>query len=237
MADILKVYGSNLKMSGPFHAIPLQWLKSKETLYSPKFLIAIEEERYRVTLARKCYLAGATFLLIIFQEVLHLNFSSTISSDEITFWLLIVVLIASNCFLNFTRHTASQLAELINGLIQFDSMYPKEQKTLKETSIREILSNIMARAVVFSQYMIPVGAVFGLHWNNPWKSSLAMFWLIQKPAVETQNVFLHTIQVGTKLVVMFYNLWMWVFVMAGPGFTVGVLQNLSTTALIKNIET
>lgn len=236
MVDIIKNYGSNFKISGPFSAIPLEWFTSTKEIYSPKLLRPINDEHSRVKLARKCYISAVTFLLIIFQHIFASKYNPASKSNEIVIWLIISLLSLSIYYVYFFRKNVSHIAEFINGLIQFDSMYPKNPKTFREMTATEFLSMIMVLAAFLSQILFPLAAVLGLHWTNPRKSSLAMYWLIPEQDFVQGNLFLEMVLIFSKLVVMMYNCWMWTFVLNGSAFAVGFLFTLAVTTTLKNIE-
>ncbi len=238
MAEILKIYGSDIKISGPFHTIPLQWYSPDKPLYSSKLLRSITNTAAQKTLKRKSIFVTATICILILQGTLQTNIrNNATSSDSSLYFMLLFILLASNFYVYFCQSKPSYLAHYLNGLIQFDRMYPSKPQKLSTMSLQEIACVVMVKAALFSLIVVPIGIVFGFHWTNPWQASLAGYWLI--PEIDNQdNPTLQNIfHLVCKLVVLSYNLWIWVFALTAPVFVVGLLHTLSTTVLLKDIET
>lgn len=237
MAAIQKIYGSNLKISGLFHTVPLEWYSVAKPLYSSKLLRHINKTAQNV-LKRKTLLATATIIVIIIQGILQTKFiKSTACQDPTLLMMIIFMLMASNCYVHFCKNEAKNIANLLNGLIQFDKMYPSKPRKFVNMSLEEMACVVMVKFAFFSGVVIPIGIVFGFHWKYPWKTSLAGYWLIPETNDQQNGALYKFVQTVCKLFVLLYNLWLWMFVVAAPVFVAGMLYTLSITILLGYIET
>ncbi len=98
--------------------------------------------------------------------------------------MLIFNISACVYYLHVSKAKAAEISELINAFIQFDKMYPKRAKKLADISLKQRLGMLMATLLFFSQNVDPFGVAFGFRFNDPWKTSLARYWLIPKPTHE-----------------------------------------------------
>ncbi len=237
MADILRYYGTNLKISGPLHGIPLEWFSPSAPTYSDKLLRPINDRIKIRNLNKQSLLSMVTIFILMVQGVQ----SSNSDGDELNYQpvvlgLFLIILVMSTFQSVLCRLKTLALAELINGLIQFDRLYPKRQKKLREMSIYELFSLLMPKAGFSWQVTISIGTVFGLHWSNPWKITLAGYWLIPKE-INSECQIISTIYfVICRIVVMMLNFWNWTFVVCAPAFVYVVIHTLSISAIIRNIE-
>lgn len=96
---------------------------------------------------------------------------------------------------------------------------------------------IMARASLWGQLLIPLGFVVSLHWKNPWKASLAGYWLIPNPSHIGTGALAQALTMIVKTVVVIFNVWIMMFGINAPAFFVVVLYTSSINTLLCDIET
>ncbi len=237
MASILKYFGTNYQVAGPLKSMPFEWFSPAPSIAPNKRMRAINSNNGRITLKQKIRIATATLILLFVQSI-HSGLDKNSNKNEsVINGMLLAMLITCTLFLNLCPIKAQEIATFINGLLQFDEMYPKIQNKLNKMSATEILSIMFVKSYKLTQYLVPIGAVFGLHWSNPWKASLAGYWLIPKQCnfecgFGTQ-IYVYVIQ----FTVLAFNFWFLVFVMTAGIVTTALIQNLCIFSLIRNIET
>ncbi len=238
MADILKFYGTDLKISGPLKSVPLEWFCPEPSTFSKKLLRVITDPRFNKSIIRKSYMSTATVLLILAQGAYHLCNTTTETKKSLLLpCMLILILTASMFYFYVCRAKAVEIAELINGFIQFDKMYPKNAKKLFDLPILQMFGMAMAKVIFLSQIVVPIGAVFGFHIHDPWKPSLAGFWLIAKTENESEiDILVDCFAISIKIVVLLYNYLIWNLLISSSVFVVGMLYNICTGALIDCIK-
>lgn len=234
MTELLKLYGSNLKISGPFHTLPFEWYSATTQHDSSKILRHITSKPAQKVLKRKIFLAAATIIAIIVQEIFG---KRTSGQDTTLFFMLTFLLISCNCYVCVLQIKATNIANFLNGLIQFDKMYPSKPVIFAVMSLQELACMVMAKAAFSTGIVIPIGIVLGFHWTNPWKTSLAGYWLIPGQNDQENGALYEFVQILCKLCVLSFNLWLWMFVIAAPVFAAGVLHTLSITILLGYIQT
>ncbi len=235
MAQILAIYGTNFKVSGPLKAVPLEWFCPDKPTQPKKLLRLINDEMYDRAYSIKSGICFATLLLIIFQGILKTPQIGESKANQVLLWLLVIILFSGAFYLHVIRISAPEIADAINGLIQCDHLYPKRPKKVADIPIIELMGNAFVRAIFISQVVLPLGAVFGFHWQTPWKASLAGYWLIPKQD-NNGNIVLNLIAPVVKIVVLLYNYWIWNFLITTSGFVIGILQILYILTMLGNIE-
>lgn len=105
-------------------------------------------------------------------------------------------------------------------------MYPSKPGNFTNMSLQEKACNIVAKAAFSSGFVVPIGTVFGFHWKNPWKTSLAGYWLIPETTNQENGALYEMVQILCKLCVLSYNLWLWMFVIAAPVFWSGCATHI-----------
>lgn len=235
MAEILKYYGTNLKLSGLCHSVPLEWFCPSPPTYSSKLLRVVNTENFDRRLKLKSYVASVTVVLLLFQG---LQASFTTSFKELVLpWMLILLSTACLFYLYVFRKKALEISELINGFIQFDTIYPKTATKLVSMPIRMCFGWVAAKLMFFTQVVYPIAIVFGLHFNDPWKPSLAGFRLIPKLDSQLENyTFAELVAGGIRITVLLYNYWIWNFLFAPIIILGGLIMNLCIIILLDNIE-
>ncbi len=225
MAEILKYFGTNLAISGFLRSVPLEWFSPKD---APKLLKPITKPGYNRFLTIKSHIATLSILLIALQAI----YTANDPNSSLITWMIFAMISTCDSHQYFCRTKAAELSDIVNSLIQFDQRYPKKQRKLSEMSVLQLLSTVMVPAVFLTQFVIPIGAVFGFHWNNPWKASLAGYWLIPKlNDIETWISF----QVS-KILVLLFNYGIWAFIVQGPVVVIALCQTLWITTMLDNIE-
>lgn len=237
MADILKFFGTNLKISGPLHTIPLEWFTPPKKTYSDKLIRPFQTPKANRAVKLKSLISVTTLTLLFFQFIqISLNKSAIIEISLLS-WMLFFIFTVSNFHINICRIKSPEIAAFINGLIQFDQMYPKKKLQFSKLTFQEFACVVTVYGLYVSSLIFPFGAVFGFHWIDPNKPSLAGYWLIPKPHDFTDNILTKVTVFGIKTVVIMFNYWAWSFVLTGPGFVVALLQNVCVNTILGSIET
>lgn len=236
MAETVKYFGTNRAISGCFPSIPLKWVSSA-TKPRATTLHVLNSKNETKNLKFKSYVATAVFLLLIIQCIQAFLDNTSSESENVINIMLLGLLTECIVCLNWSQMRASELAAFINALLEFDQLYPTAPNKLKDMSLQRLTSIINVKALILTEYLLPVGATFGLHWNNPWKASLAGYWLIPNPGDFKcgilSKIYLH----GTKLIVMAFNCWFWMFVVGAGCIVNAVVHNVCISALLRCIET
>ncbi len=236
MADILKFYGSNFTISDPFYSIPLEWFTPAKQTYSKKLLRTSQTQEAKKALKFKSIISAATFALILFQAIQNSLCQNDAAKSSILNWMLLFLLTMGNYHVYICRIKAIEMSAFINGLIQFEQMYPKIPHRFKKMKLQELACLATVFGVTASQYILPFGITFGFHWVYPWKFSLAGYWLIPKPNNITGSILARGVALGIKILVMVYNCWIWYFVIFGTGFVVAGLHNVCINTILKYVE-
>lgn len=150
--------------------------------------------------------------------------------------MLFFILLVCNFHTNICQRKAPEISAFINGLIQFDQMYPKKKRQFRTMTFQEVACLVTVFGVTGSMSVFPFGAIFGLHWIYPWKFSLAGYWLIPKSDPLTDSFLIRIVAVGIKILILVYNCWVWNFVIFGAGFVVGLLHNLCVNTILGSLE-
>lgn len=236
MSNILKFYGTNIKISGPFRTIPLEWFTPAQPTYSNKLLRPFQAPEANRAVQVKLIISVATLTLLFFQGIQISLTKNTAIQNSILSWMLIFMLTVSNFFVYVCRKKSPEFAAFINGLIQFDKLYPKKASQYKSMTIQEIACVVTVHGLNVSQVLLPFGVIFGFHWIDPWKPSLAGYWLIPISHGSTENFLTKITALGIKCLVLLYNYWMWNFVLAGTVFAVGLLYNLCVNTILESVD-
>lgn len=238
MSNILKFFGSNLKISGPCNSVPLEWFRPIPPTYSKTLLRVVKDDKSKKSLRDKSYFATATIVLLLIQ-----GFYESINSPYEDFkrviipWMLIIISIAGIFYLYVCKTKAAEIAELVNAFIQFDKMYPRVAKRFCELPVGQILGLAMTTAIFFSQIVVPIGAVFGFHLIDPYKPSLEGYWLIHESDNQSErSIFTKCISIVIATFLLIYNYRIWNFFVAPLVLVSGVLYNLCTIALLDCID-
>ncbi len=208
MTDILKFYGTNLTISGFLHSIPLEWYAPAKQSYSNKLLRACQTPEANKALKFKSIISAATLAIILFQAIQNSLCQNCPIENGLLSWMLCFILIPCNFHVNICRIKAPEISAFINGLIQFDKMYPKKVYRFTEMSFQRFACLVTVLGLMASQTAFPFGAIFGFHWVNPWKFSLAGYWLIPKPNHTTDSTLVKGVALGIKMLVLMFNCWM-----------------------------
>ncbi len=236
MAMILKFYGNNLKISGPLHSVPLEWFSPVPVTYSKKLLRVVDDKSFQRHLLWKSFVVSVTGLLVLAQGI-QVCFNKTADplKTVILPWMLIIILATCLTYHHVCITKPAEIAELINGFIQFDKMYPNTERKLVDLPILRIFGKVFAIGISVSQVVFPIVVVFGLHLNDPWKASLAGYWIIPKPSNQS-GILAQSITFGIRIIVLAYNYWFWNFLVAPMAVVLGLLFNVCTLTLLDCID-
>lgn len=240
MTKILKVFGTNLRISGPFHSVPLEWFAPSQLTYSKKLLRVIETKSAEKSLKLNSFVSTVTVVMLWIQVIhgfLRSSYNDPKNSSILPFGF-VLLLTASNVYFHICRMKRVQIAELINGFIQFEDIYPilDARKTF-DLPIVQLFGILFARVMFLTQFVVPIGAVFGMHFKNSEKPSLAGYWLIPSDKSDWQNeIMFEYSAVGIKLGILLYNYWIWSFLNSSSCFVCGLIHNLCITTLLDCIQ-
>lgn len=237
MAEVLKNFGTNVRISGPFQTIPLEWFSPSKPTYSTRLLRAVDSKPTDRALKIKTSILLGTIVVIIFQTILDFTHNSNTIQSGMSSSVAILNLSLSYLHIHFCRILAQQIVLLINGLLQFENLYKKPKRKLSNMSVFEILNRMMIKLVILSYVLLPLGIVFGFHWNHPWKASLAGYWLIPKPNTVGTGIFAIVLTTILKHVVLFFKYWVWMFGIMAPVFVVGAIHSSCIDSLFCSINT
>lgn len=237
MSAIIKFFGENWKICGLFQSLPLEWYAPVYVQYSPVLLRSTSNIHKRKLLSMKLVVLAVTMLVLLLQAIWQGKYEAQKdTSNTLTTWLSIALFLAFiiDTFICFAK--ASEIAEMVNGFIQFDYIH-KQTATKSWTSLssHEMLTALMAYAVILTQILLPLGFVFGLHWHNPWKASIAGYWLITKRVYSFADMD-GILELLTRVLILTANYWIWSIVINGPCFAAGVLHTLCSATLSNNIN-
>lgn len=238
MAQILKFYGRNRKIWGQCNNVPLEWFRPSQPTYSNKLLRVIENKDAHKALQQKTYDTTATTLLLLFQGTWQvLKNGADYNQNMILSWVLIILLASLLFDQHVCSHKSAAIAELVNGFIQFEKMYPKRTRNFLDLPVLQRCGNILPNVYFFSQVAWPVGVIFGLHLTDPWKPSLAGYWIIPKVELEPgQNILFGYLAIAIKVILLGYNYWLWNYLTPAALFLIGMVYNLCTISLLECIE-
>ncbi len=237
MAEIVKNFKSKIKISGSFKTVPLEWFSPRIPTYSPKMLRSIDSKKAHQAFTIKTHILLGTVVVIILQMIFDFKQKSDSIQSVMLCCITLLILSISYVVVHLCRIFSPQIASLINGLIQFDHFYEKRKRKFKNMPVLEILAQIMIRSSLLAQLIVPFGIVVGLHWNHPWKASLAGYWLIPKPSYLGNGILAQIAILIVKLVVMLLNIWIWMFGTNAPIFLIAVVYTSCTAILLCDIET
>lgn len=99
-----------------------------------------------------------------------------------------------------------------------------------EYSKMELLNVLFAHAMYITSIILPIGFVYGLHWMDPCKPSLAGYWLIGECS---ENALHSPLSVCpfTKITILLLNHWAWQFGYSITIFVIAGIQILCAMSL------
>ncbi len=234
MAEILKNFGSNLKISGPFQTVPLEWFFPTKPTYSTKLLRFVNTESANQASAKKSNILLGILSLVILQTIVEFKHKSESIQNHMSYCVTVMLLSTSYLHIHLCRMFAPQIALFINGLIQFDFIHQNRKNNI---SVLEVLNKVMIKLMLCAQVILPLSIVFGLHWNYPWKASLAGYWLIPKADDLGTGSLGEILRMIIEQVVMLINAWALAYGINAPGFCIAVIYNSCIAVLLRDIET
>lgn len=237
MSEILKNFGTPAKISGVFQSLPLEWYSPNVPTYSRKLLRVVDSKPGRRSFHAKLYIFMLTILLIIFQAIADFMVTGDAIRSGIPCSVTLMVLSYSYFDTHICRIFAPQIASFVNGLLQFDHLYEPRKQKFKNMSVLEKSNAVYRKLVSWAEVPFPLGISLGSHWHNPWKTSLAAYWLIPKTCLLENGTISEIITLFIKVVVMLYNSWVWIFGFKACVFVVTVIYTSCIEILLCNIET
>lgn len=228
----MKLFGSNKSVAGRFHSINLEWYDlTREGPGFEKRIRFLKDHKTIRNVKIKSYMFTASLFLLAFQTW-SMNSVHNNSSTKILAWVTAAICSAFNFHLHFIRTKAPDTAKFINALITFEKIHIKLSKSTFKRPLVEILMICAIYVAILTKAVVPFCFVFGLHWMYPWKPSLAGFLLIPKFS-DTLTISVQNFVAGSvKLSIFMLNYWIWGTGIDVTVFVVGVIQTLSTVALI-----
>lgn len=225
-------------LQGRFHCIPLQWYTNLDKNWrSTKLVRSKNDQKTNKSLKIKLFVFTGTWLVVIYQTIFT-QISDEDISTKIFAWLTTSILISVLIFFNELRLQSTEVATLINCLIQFDVINRKRSRRISERPFAERIRLCVTYAMLYTGTLFPIIFVFGVHWYYPWKPSLAFYWLIPKPYdLNIPEIFEdNMLRTVVKFLVCLYNYWVWGSLLESTGFVMGILLNLSTAILLDNLK-
>lgn len=183
---------------------------------------------------RLCISLGVALTLSI-QCVLLKGHNSSIESP--IQWLTLICLFVTQANFYQLSLKSGVVEKFFNGLFQLDSVLPEEIKC-DQNSLRTKIDIAFVICQLITAILLPVGFVYGLHWKNPCKPTLAGCFLITTCLSGTSiNHRLHdTIDLITNYAVYILNHWMWSISLHGGVFGVAGFQTLGVRGIYQFIQ-
>lgn len=160
----------------------------------------------------KCFLHTLGTLMVTFQTLKVVWEASNGNSQIGTATIFIagfsfVILIMNTLHLHGCAKQAPTLVQYVNGNLQFIEQYKEhETKNRKSLGIQK-LSIMLGYMIFISGSSMPFMIVYGLHWKNPCKPSLAGYWLLGKCNGRGSNLKYWNLTL--KILVLLWNHWLW----------------------------
>lgn len=235
MAEIVEIY-KRKNISGLIFSVPLEWYTPKDITYSDLLLRPSLDPKRRNICTIKSYIVSLTLILLIIQTLYQFSGEESHLSGAQAY-LTITIFCSIHTDIHVGRLKASQIAALINGLIQFDSSFPKAPKKFKDLSLHEKLSYATVYAVLLSDFALPFALVFGLHWNRMRAPSLAGYWL--NPLENQNNPLEHCnpLQLCIHIGILLVNFWIWVVATSAGVIVIATVHLLCIITINSNIHT
>ncbi len=232
MANIQTLLEKNLNISNRFYTIPLEWASAKR-------FIPTTTKSWKRCLKVKSIISKIIPFSIILQTIYkYAKHGNENDLEIVTTCLVLGMIIPLAFFFHFCQNIAPELASFLNGLIQFEQMYhPKKSKKLSEMKLQDILQILILKLAPLTQLLLPFGVVFGLHWMNPYKASLAGYWLILDSPKENDCWYYKITAAVNKLIVLGINYWTWNFLFTMALFVVVTIHFVCVANLLGNFET
>lgn len=168
-------------------------------------------------------------VVLIFQ---YFQKKDVTSIENVIALILWVVILCCILHIHQLRTKATDVVLLINGLFQFDIMYPNPMDNQGKMSLRRKINVAFIHCCAISAVLIPLGIAYGLPLLNPCLKSSAFYWTLPECTAEAK-VTQDTTAIGliTKCVVLLINHWMWATASHGGFYPLPVLHTMATIAL------
>lgn len=206
------------------NCLPLKWNSTSKSFYT------VENSREdstnsnlsipKIRLWTQFAIHRLMLLALIIQEILVMQ--SETFGDKILNWMPILMLAYHNFHLKVLLEKSNETATFINSLLQSNCKM-KEYIKNKKRNFTEKMNLFYSAAVLPLVVIFPVGYVFGLHWHNPQKSSLAGYFALG----HCENIWENII----KFTILSLNFWVWTISSCAGSFCIAGLQPLCTILL------
>ncbi len=215
--------------------ILLEWNPATQKMH------LIHNSSQKSKLNHKTGIHAGLLLIMILQGILALTKQAKSYSftDQFVYGIGLVMVLAGHLELRVCRTHAVAICLYVNGIMLFQNKY---HKILYNGSIVSMLTRPLSQiekinvrfayAYCLSALFVPVAFLYGLHWQNPCKPSLIVYWLI--PECGNTNKWMWSI--CGKVIVLLINHWALSFSWHAAQFVLGGIHVICTLSLRGFIE-
>lgn len=194
--------------------------------------------RYCCILKARCYIYAVGTLLVSLQTARAIFYEQVVQFDIATIFIAAfscVIQIMNMLHLHSCYDQAQEWVLYINSNFDFIEKYKRFGSINRKLSGIERLSIMIGYMVLVSGMVMPPVIVYGLHFKNPCKPSLAGYWLLEQCASDyyriRNNAVEMNLSMAKKVLLLIVNHWLWNFgfrlgTFIISGFHVLLVQNL-----------
>lgn len=234
MADFLKIYNS-YTLHGYLNSVPLEYFSPTIPTYSKILVRPFTDPKILLRNKIQSLILSCFALAIITQEYYEVYHADEKTLPDVLDWMATTFFISMQSIFHICRNKTVEISTLINGLIQFDKMYPKARKKFLDLTKVELLSTVMIYTIACTEYAVPLTFVFGLYWQNPKRTSMLGYWLI--PIVSQNNAKTSASRgLLIKVAVLLCNWWIMMLAIHPVCFLVTAIHSLSNLSIHSNIS-
>lgn len=227
MADIIKFYGRNTQIQGNHKSVALEWHKN-----------VTGQRRLRTVLnPRWACVKVIVYDIFCFSIVLQSAIWLRLDLDHLHIWTAIFVSIWGYIIHRIWPNSESDIAFLINSLLDYENWYPERVIPLRRRPFRQQLSILTGYMGILSDSMASTLFVIVLPWFQSRKLSLAGYWIVAKLGNISDSwisaFLVNTLKIGAIGANMIY----WADIIHRAVFTILVTQMLTFQLLNKYLHT
>lgn len=185
-----------------------------------------DQELARFRLAWRYYIAALLTIVVAIQCIFKKNDNPM---ESVLSWLSLFVLVIGQGFVRELTKKPEEITFLFNTIFRLDSVLPDIGEN-KRTPLLIKMNIMLVHASMLTVFIAPIGFVYGQHWINLCKPSLAGYWLI--PMCKSTSGYPSTTQASidffVKFFILLFNHWLWMFTIgAACTVTPGILTLVS----------
>ncbi len=164
-------------------------------------------------------------------EYLHLS-----RAELFLYRVGLLINIASHFTLHVCNVKADSICAYVNSLIDFQRRHNHlYNRNNQATILTDRFSLLIVYGLVAAGFIIPLAFPTVIHWFNVCRPSLLGYWLIPECNPSLKKIV--SVGIVFKLVVMSFNVWMWLFCLINTAILVGtLLYTMCVVTTRKNIE-